>query len=372
MSDPLIIGGGPAGAAAAITLARAGRSVTLIERHAEPHDKVCGDFLSGEAIAMLESFGVDLSMAAPITTVRLIHGNRVAAAPLPFPALGLTRRTLDEALLRQAQANGTNVVRGHRVSAIGEDHRQLRLNCSSLGDVVADTVFLATGKHELGGAQRTARGEGLVGLKMYYALHPTQREALRGHVELVLFDGGYSGMQLVEDDRAVFCVLASGVWLRALGGRWDGLLDALVGSCPHLRNRLAGAEALLERALAIGGLPYGYVHKPAPRDPSGLFRLGDQAAVIGSLTGDGVALALASGRLGVRCWLEGGSSADYHRRLAASIAHQMRLASLVHSLCLRPVTQPWLAALCSFWPRLLGLTASATRATRLTHTGYAG
>ena len=120
MPGPVIIGGGPAGATAAILLARAGRAVTLIERNAGPTDKVCGDFLSAEAIEAIAALGVDIAALAPsqITNVRLVHGKRSATARLPFPALGLTRRALDEALLRQAELSGATILRGCSVRGI--------------------------------------------------------------------------------------------------------------------------------------------------------------------------------------------------------------------------------------------------------------
>ena len=153
---------------------------------------------------------------------------------------------------------------------------------------------------------------------MYYALAASQVEALRHHVELILFAGGYAGLQLVEADRAVLCALLPAARLRAVGGQWSSLLDALMDECPHLRERLAGARALLDRPLTIAGLPYGYVHAPDRRDPPGLFRLGDQAAVIASLTGDGVALALASGSLAARTWIAG----DQRRRLPSTLGRR--------------------------------------------------
>ena len=367
----MIVGGGPAGAAAAIILATAGRNVTLLERNAGPADKVCGDFLSAEAVTMIETLGVDLSAASTITAVRLVHRNRIATARLPFTARGLTRRALDEALLRQATASGATVLRGHRVGTIEQDRGSLRLNCGSLGQVVTDTVFLATGKHELRGAGRTSRGTGLVGFKMYFALAAGQREALRHHVELTLFPGGYAGLQLVEADRTVLCALMPAARVRAAGGRWDSVLDSLSGECPHLRERLAGARALLDRPLAVTGLPYGYLHAPGRRGSPGLFRLGDQAAVIASLTGDGVALALASGALAAHTWAAGGSDARYHRDLAAALSRQIGLASAIHTLCLAPRLQPWVVAACGLWPGTMRLAASATRARRLTHIGYA-
>jgi len=288
LSGAVVIGGGPAGATAAILLACAGRAITLIERNAAPADKVCGDFLSAEAIDAVVSLGVDLPALAPasITHVRLVHGNRVAVTHLPFPALGLTRRALDEALLQQAVLSGATVQRGHAVRGIVRSNGSMRLDCGALGQIDADTVFLATGKHDLRGAPRAGSNAGLVGLKMYYALDPTQMVALRGHVELILFAGGYAGLQAVERDQAVLCVLVPAERLRGADGQWDGLLDSLMQECPHLALRLAGARALLERPLAVAGLPYGHVHAPDPCEFPGLYRLGDQAAVIASLTGD--------------------------------------------------------------------------------------
>lgn len=364
MSEPVIIGGGPAGSAAAIVLARAGRSVTLIERNAADTDKVCGDFLSTEAITAVTALGVDLRALnpAPINAVRLVHGRRIAGVRLPFPAFGVTRRALDQALLRQAESSGATILRGHAVRTINRENGSFRIDCGSLGRLAARTVFLATGKHDLRGVARAARGSGLVGLKMYYSLAPPQQEALRNHVELVLFSGGYAGLQLVESDKAVLCILVPSARLRAGHGRWDGLLDSLTHECPHLAGRLSGASPLLHRPLAAAGMPYGYTHASDADDWPGLFRLGDQAMVIASLTGDGVALAVASAAQASRTWLaQGNATASYHHDWARSVARQMSLASLVHRACLAPAVQPWVVRACRVWPMALRLVASHTR-----------
>jgi flavin-dependent dehydrogenase len=108
MTAPLIIGGGLAGAAAGIDLARSGQAPLLLERDTGPHDKICGEFLSGEAVAALAGLGVDARRlgAVPITRVEINAGHRQAAAALPFPALSLSRRVLDEAMLERAAAAG--------------------------------------------------------------------------------------------------------------------------------------------------------------------------------------------------------------------------------------------------------------------------
>jgi menaquinone-9 beta-reductase len=364
MPGPVIIGGGPAGATAAIILARAGHAVTLIERTVGATEKVCGDFLSAEAIEAIADLGVDVPALAPsqIRAVRLVHGNRAATVRLPFPALGLTRRALDETLLRQAQLSGATILRGRSVLGIDRSGGSLRIDCGSLGRLAAGTVFLATGKHDLRGAARTERGTGLVGMKMYFALDSRQRSALQNHVELVLFAGGYAGLQLVESDQAVLCVLVPGARLRSTGGRWDYLFDSLLHECPHLADRLAGARPLLERPRTIAGLPYGYTHASDRQNRPDLFRLGDQATVIASLTGDGVALALASATLASRVWLaEGNVAGSYHRAWAQRTAPQMRLATFIHRACLAPTAQPWLLRLCRSWPRIIRLAAARTR-----------
>jgi flavin-dependent dehydrogenase len=356
-AQPLIIGGGPAGAATAIALAAAGQQVTLIERNAGPSDKVCGDFLSVEAIAAIAACGIDLAALAPapITGARLIHGSRVATAALPFAACGISRRTLDEALLRQAEARGVTVLRGHAARRIATHGALLHVDCGGLGSFTTDTVFLATGKHELRGAARSARNNTLVGLKTYYQLEPAQAAALRHHVELVLFPGGYAGLQAVEGNRAVLCALLPAEQAKAGG------IDRLIAECPHLAERLSGARPLLDRPLAVAGLPYGYLHAPDHGDPRGLFRLGDQAAVIASLTGDGVALALASAAEAARTWLQGGDAAAYHRRRAGRLARQMRLATAIHRLCLSRPAQRWLVAACRLCPAAIRIAADWTR-----------
>jgi menaquinone-9 beta-reductase len=373
MTGAVIIGGGPAGAAAATVIARAGRTVTLIERTADATDKVCGDFLSADAISAVGALGLDLAAfaPAPITALRLVHGGQVATTRLPFLALGLSRRVLDEALLQRAQASGAAVLRGHAVrrllpadgyGATGEAYPAVALDCGPLGTVTADAVFLATGKHDLHGIARPGRGTGPVGLKMYYALDPRRHAALSGNVELVLFGGGYAGLQPVEAGRAVLCVLVSRARLRASGGSWDTLLDSLLEECPHLADRLVGAKPQRERPVAVAGLPYGYQYAPKRHAPPSLFRIGDQCAVIASLTGDGVALALASAALAAQAWLQDGNvAAAFHSTLAARLSRQMRIASAIHRLCLTPFAQPWLLYACRAWPAAIRLAASLTR-----------
>jgi flavin-dependent dehydrogenase len=113
-TDHLIIGGGLAGSMLGLRLADAGKEVTLLEKESGPHHKVCGEFLSREAVDYLRGAGIDpLALgAASLRIVRLAAGRTVVEAELPFPALSLSRRVLDEALLTRAEQSGCHVLRG--------------------------------------------------------------------------------------------------------------------------------------------------------------------------------------------------------------------------------------------------------------------
>ena len=67
--DNLVIGGGLAGSMLAIRLAAAGRSVTLLEKERAAHHKVCGEFLSPEAVEYLRQAGVE-PLALGAATIR--------------------------------------------------------------------------------------------------------------------------------------------------------------------------------------------------------------------------------------------------------------------------------------------------------------
>lgn len=356
LSDPLIVGGGPAGAAAAIRLARSGRAPLLLERGTGHSDKVCGDFLGGDARCLLLDLGIDPARlgAAAIRQVRLVHKQRVAEAALPFAAFGLSRRVLDAALLQCARQAGAAVHTGTAVKRLVRTASGWQADTTS-GRLDASTAFLATGKHDLRDYPRPGARAGAVGFKTYLRLSPPQAEALAGSTELYLFHGGYAGLQPVEDGKAVLCAAMRHGHVRA----WPALIAGLTAASPLLRKRLTGAETLLPRPLAIAGVPYGLLLRNA--DDPALFRLGDQAAVIPSLAGDGIAIALHSGKLAAQSWLDGLDADSHQRLLAAGLSGQMRLATTLHALAMSGTLQATAVRVADLVPPILRWFASATR-----------
>jgi menaquinone-9 beta-reductase len=356
VEEHLVIGGGPAGAMAAIRLAGAGLQVTLIEREREAHAKVCGEFLSAEAAEYLDEVGIDLRAlgAVSIDHVRLCNGRLTAETALPFHAYSLSRKVLDEALLGHAVAKGCVVQRGVTAEGLGTDGDGWRVEIRGEEPLWARAVFLATGKHDVRGWVR-GRGQqaDLIGFKQHWRLLPAQVKALRGVMELFLFRDGYGGLSLVEGDAANLCLVVRRRRLRASGG-WDGFLEEIRRCNGLLEDRLMGAQAAWERPLAISPIPYGYF----AAEESGVWRIGDQAAVIPSFTGDGMSIAMHSATMAAQMCIEGKGSAAFHRALRGQLRSGMRLATLVSRAMVTPLGRGVAAWM---MPRAIEWIATTTR-----------
>jgi flavin-dependent dehydrogenase len=366
MENAVVIGAGLAGSAVACRLARAGLAPLMLERDPQPRHAVCGEFLSIEAQAELARLGVDLDRygASRITALRLVHGTAVAEANLPFMGRGLSRKVVDEMLRRAAVQAGARLVRGAPVRSVTAGPAGISLEAGGLGEIRARTLFLASGKHDIRGAKRLggrARDD-FIAFKTYFALTLPQRAALDGVVEIVLFAGGYAGLQLVESGQANLCLLVTRSRFDRAGRSWEALLAGLCREAPLMAERLEGASTLFDRPLAVYQIPYGFLHRPRPSDAQGLFRLGDQVGVIPSLTGDGMAIALHSARLAASFHLsKRDASADFHRRIRSDIGRPIRLAGAVQTASHWRGGQRVLVEACRAFPALARRVALWTR-----------
>ena len=306
--DPLIIGAGPAGSAAAIVLAQGGARPVIWERQAVIGDALCGGFLSWETLSKLKRLGVE-PRGHPIDHLRVYAGVTEAQARLPAGAVGLSRHCLDTAMLDRARASGA----GYEI-----------VNVRDADDVKAESVFLATGKHDLRGLGRPKwqSNDATLGLRIKLAAHPKLARLLGNAIELHLFDRGYAGLLLQEDGRANLCLAVRKSRFAEAGSDPKRLLLQLAEANPVLGERLAQHQDL-PKADAIAAVPYGW---RAIDTLPGVFRLGDQAAVIPSLAGEGIGIAIASGTAAANAWLKAGADGasayqrDFSRRVRRPIA----------------------------------------------------
>ncbi len=354
----LILGGGPAGAACAIMLARAGRPHLLAERSTETGDAICGGFLSWQTVAALETLGLAAQSLNPVavTQVRLFHRHRMAQAPLPQPGRAVSRRRLDTLLLERAIALGACVERG--LAATHIDGTQVDFRGG--GTVAAGALFLATGKHDVRGLARPAAARGAdptLGIRVRLAPSARLSALIGDNVELHLLDRGYAGLVVQEDGSANLCMAVHRSRL-AEAGTVPALIADMARECPPLGDRLAHWAPGVSDAIA--NVPYGW---RARATGPGIFRLGDQAGVIPSLAGEGMGIAVASGmRAGQAFVAHGAAGAEaYQRALAAALGPPMALAGLIRRAGESPWTAPALLALARAAPYLVHVAARWTR-----------
>ncbi|NVD44258.1 hypothetical protein HUV48_04405 [Altererythrobacter sp. HHU K3-1] len=341
---------------AAITLGRAGVRATVIDRQAEAGDALCGGFLSWRSAKRLRDAGIDLARigAHPVHRLALFAGDRSATAPLPETAFGLSRRALDTAMRERAAVLGArfavDTVRSIAVGTVqGERH-----------DYRTDAIFLATGKHDVRGLSRPRIAEDpALGLRIRIAPSSELRRLLEGRIELHLFDRGYAGIVMQEGGSANICLAVRKSLLAEAGGSPWELLQMLGSENEAFANRLSFASGC-EKVDTIGAVPYGWI---AAKTEPGLYRLGDQGAVIPSLAGEGMGIAMQSGEMAARCWVAHGSggAAEFQKALRERAQRPVRAARLIWQIGEHRRRGGLLVRAAAFAPMLARLAMQASR-----------
>lgn len=302
-----VIGAGPAGSTLAAALAQRGRSVVLLERDRFPRHKVCGEFLSGESMDVVDELGWRSAFeefgAPTMTTARLTAPDGATlSVDLPRPARGLSRYQLDAFLFDQACRSGAHTFDGievQRIEALPKRKKRLHLATRLEQRIIhsqldADLVVAAYGR-------RTSIDRRLsrpffktrspwVAFKGHHQMNePGCADDLRGVVELHAFSGGYCGASFVEGDKLNICTMFRADLLGPDGPADGGApFDFLRRVNSPLGRRLAGLKPCFERPLSVAQIPLT-IKQPAREE---IFFIGDAASMIAPLAGDGQAMAM--------------------------------------------------------------------------------
>jgi flavin-dependent dehydrogenase len=348
-----IIGGGPAGSTAAALLAKKGIDVILIERQAEAHHKVCGEFISGEALHYIDYLGINLADLGAHTIDELILtiGKKTWHTPLSFGGMSLSRFCLDEALISRAEKNGAAVRRGFSAVNLNRSQNKWIIRTSDGKEIHSTAIFLATGKHDLRNWNRPRRhASGLIGMKMHFK--PRELLQAKNQVGLFFFRGGYIGIEPIENGLLNLCLLTDKTYFTMAGNGWTGLLESLRRNLPLLDFHLCRTSALWEKPLTISGMPYGYIYRGKNNMPD-FFRLGDQMAVIPSFAGDGLAMAFHSAHLAAFHYLKRNGAETYHEQARRDFLPSMRNAVLASKAISIPFIDRHIALACCICPDIL-------------------
>lgn len=282
--DLAIIGGGPAGSSAAITAARLGARVVLLEARDFPRHKVCGEFVSAEALDILAGLLRDVPSAKslfdgalPIDRTRLLRGTRVIVVPVSPAGLSITRYDLDAHLWKAAQATGVETHANCEVLASdGDGPFQLQ---TSSGRLAAKALIIAAGRWSQFTSDRTVpAGPKWIGLKAHFHEPNPPRST-----DLYFFENGYCGVQPVAEGVVNACAMVRSDTATSL--------QEAFALHPQLVNRAAGWELA---SPAVSTAPLIYRQPQASR--GNVMLVGDAAAFIDPFAGDGISIALRSGQ----------------------------------------------------------------------------
>ncbi|MBK7860097.1 MAG: FAD-dependent monooxygenase [Archangiaceae bacterium] len=281
--DVAIVGGGPAGLAAAICLRARGLSCVVLDRQRGPIDKACGEGLMPPGLAALHQLGVrlDPDECGAFTAIRYVQEDgRHVEAPLPEPGgLGVRRLALHAALAARARETGaelrTLAVRAHRETAQGVTLQ------TDEGDLQARLLVAADGLHSplrraLGLEDASPHGPRRFGLRQHFAIEPWGARVevhFAAGLEAYVTPAGRRrvGIAFLWEDKAV----KGPVSFPTLLARFPLLRERLAGAAPD--SRPMGAGPLLQKTHAL------------VRGRAVL--LGDAAGYVDAITGEGLSLA---------------------------------------------------------------------------------
>ena len=282
MEDVAIIGAGPAGSTLAALLAGRGVDVTLYDRDEFPRDKLCGEFLSYDALPVLEPLGIvdaiDRAGAPRIEHCRIVGAKRTYQFTFPHPARGVSRYYLDDLLFRTAQQRGATA----SVSAVAELP-------------VAKIVVGAWGRwgrfdQQLHRGFVRDRAHRNFGFKRHYHRASPPRSDV---IELYSFKRGYLGVNSVEGGITNICGLVHASRLAGHKGRWDAFIDTIRQEEPRLEELYARHEPAQDGYLSSEPV----IFRARSAVEGGVFMIGDASGVIDPLTGNGMAMAIQSALL---------------------------------------------------------------------------
>ena len=351
--DVVIVGAGPAGSSAAISLARRGYAVALIDKEQFPREKLCGDFINPAIWPIYQDLGVDHEIFSleheKISAIRIttLSGDE-SIVPIPTHVhetpfgLGINRKNLDYVLVQAAVREGVTVLQRRWIKkllnkpegwCLHAEHQSVAETCRATILIGADgrNSWVA---HHTGLNRNASPGGKTVGLQ--FRLKNFHK--IPGRVEIHVFPGGYAGLVQLGDGTANLCL---SVMRGQLPHNRPADLPAKLGLLqnPFLRDLLRETEFSQQVRSTFP------VYFPPRRSyAERVLLVGDAAQVIEPVTGEGVYFATSSGLIAAQtideAFQRGDFSAarlsEYERTFRRAFWRRRKLNRFIQYLVYRP------------------------------------
>jgi flavin-dependent dehydrogenase len=359
-TDVLIVGGGPAGAVAALVLARAGARVRLVDRARFPREKLCGDTVNPGTLAMLDrlELGAAVRERANAITGMTVTGPGGAAIRADYPAgvrgAAITRRELDLLLVEAAARAGASIEAGviARAPLVGDEHRLSGVRVaagSNDRDLFARITIAADGRHSRLAFQLGLARFAPLPKRWAFGAYFIDVDGMSAHGEMHVRENGYIGLAPLAGGVTNVCVVRELNGFRAQRVDPEDVVASAVRADPVLRERFARARQVSD-VVSLGPLAVDSRGAGA----RGLLLAGDAAGFIDPMTGDGLRFAVRGGELAAEAALrELATNEPAHPSLLAARQQEFggkwRVNRTLRSLAASPRALRVAAAVASRW-----------------------
>lgn len=296
--DLAIVGGGLAGLALSIQIAREGYRVILFEKEQYPFHRVCGEYISLESWDFLQRLGVDLHSLNVACIKRLsvsaMNGSSFEQE-LPLGGFGVSRYKLDHTLAEIAEQNGVIVYEQTRVNDIqfAEGHFNIE---SSTGNFKARVAAGCYGKRSNLDVKwkrpfivaKKNKLNNYIGIKYHIRYNfPNDLIALHN------FKKGYCGISKVEDDQYCLCYLTTADNLQSSSNDIKKMEQTILSANPQLKKIFSECEMIRQEPVIISQISFD--RKELIEDH--VLMIGDAAGMITPLCGNGMSMALHASKI---------------------------------------------------------------------------
>jgi menaquinone-9 beta-reductase len=289
----IIIGGGLAGLVCGIQLSRAGIPCLLVEKKSYPLHRVCGEYISNEAVPFLKRLGLYPDEFSPPQINRFQLSSltgRHATIPLGMGGFGISRYTFDHYLYRQAKDSGVDFRLNTEVNDIRFLNEKLMIY-TGVGDFEADVVIGAFGKRS---KLDMALNRRFVKKRSPYAAikYHIRTEHPSNLISLHNFKNGYCGISNVEGGITNLCYLTHRDNLRKAGSV-ASMEHKILRKNDLLRHIFINSDFLFDKPEVINEISF-QTKEPVENH---VLMAGDAAGMITPLCGNGMAMALHTAKI---------------------------------------------------------------------------
>ena len=293
MKNIIILGGGLAGLISSIKLISAGIPCTVIEKKSYPFHRVCGEYISNEALPFLKSLNLFPQEFKPPALKRFqlssVSGKNVTL-PLNMGGFGISRFTYDNFLYERAKALGVQFILNKEVDHVYYTNDKFEVKASGL-ELEADVVIGSFGKRSKIDLQLkrsfVVKRSPFVGVK-YHIRHDHPNDLIALHN----FNGGYCGISNIEEGKTNLCYLTHREVLRKHRDV-ETMQQTILFQNPILKSIFTNSEFLFQKPEVINEISFE-TKKPVEDH---ILMVGDAAGMITPLCGNGMAMAIHAAKL---------------------------------------------------------------------------